>query len=73
MSGECLGQSYGVAVGLADVGVVQEPVDGRGGECLGHEFVEPGGVQVRGERDGAFLVGGIDEAVEPFRGVRGHG
>jgi len=28
------------------VGVVQEPVDGGGGQRFGHEFVEAGGVQV---------------------------
>ena len=39
----------------ADVGVVQEPVDGRGGEGLGHELVESGWVEVRGDRHGAFL------------------
>jgi len=69
---ECLGQAHAVAGGLAHVGVVQEPVDGRGGERLGHELVERGGVQVRGDRDGAFLVGGVDEAVEPFGGVLGY-
>jgi len=40
LPGEGLGQADGVAGGLADVGVVQEPVDGRGGEGLGHELVE---------------------------------
>jgi hypothetical protein len=49
---------------LADVGVVQEPVDG-----LGHELVECGGVQVGADRDGASLVGDVDEAVEAFGGV----
>jgi hypothetical protein len=29
-------------------------------------------VQVGGDRDGAFLVGGVDEAVEAFGGVLGH-
>jgi hypothetical protein len=53
------------------VGVVQEPIDRRGGESLGHQLVERGGVQVRGDRDGAFLVGGIDEAVEALGGVLG--
>ena len=38
---------------FADVGVVQQqPVDGRGGEGLGHELVESGEVQVGGDRDG---------------------
>ena len=54
------------------MGVVQEPVDGRGGQGLGHELVEPGGVQVRADRDRAFLVGGIDEAVEPLGGISGN-
>jgi len=58
---------------LAEVGVVQEPVDGGGGQGLGHEFVEPGGVQVRADRDGAAFVGGVDEAVEPFGGVGSDG
>ena len=69
--GEGLGEADAVAGGLADVGVVEEPVDGGGGQGLGHELVEPGGVQVRGERDRAFLVGGVDEAVETFGGVVG--
>jgi hypothetical protein len=54
---------------LADVRVVQEPVDGRGGQGFGHELVEAGGVQVRGDRYGPFLVGGVDEAVEALGGV----
>lgn len=54
---------------LVCVGVVEEPVDGRGGEGLGHEFVEPAWVQVRADRDGAFLVGGVDEPIEAFGGV----
>ena len=33
------------------VGVVQEPVDGRGRDALGHQFVEPGRVDVGGDRD----------------------
>ncbi len=47
-------------VGDDHVGVVQEPLDGRGGERLWHQLVEPGGVNVRAERDRAFLVGGVD-------------
>ena len=43
-AGQCLGEADAVAAGLADVGVVQEPVDGGGGQRFGHEFVEPGGV-----------------------------
>lgn len=42
-SGEGLGEADGIAAGLADVGVVKEPVNGGGGESFGHEFVEAGG------------------------------
>ena len=73
LAGEGLGEADAVAGRLTDVGVVQEPVDGRGGEGLGHELVERCGVQVRAERDGAFLVGGIDQAVQAFGGVMRHG
>ena len=69
LAGDGLGEAHGVAAGLADAGVVQQPVDGGGGQGLGHEFVEPGGMQVGRECDGALLVGGVDEAVEPFGGV----
>ncbi len=66
LPGECLGEADAVAVGLTDVGVVEEPVDGGGGQGFGHEFVEPGRVQVAADGDGAFLVGGVDEPVQPF-------
>ena len=71
--GEGLGEADAVAGGLADVRVVEQPVDGGGGEGLGHQFVERGRVQVRADRDAAFSVGGIDEPVEAFGGVLGHG
>jgi hypothetical protein len=51
-----------VAVGEPDVRVVQKPVDGGGGERLGHQLVEPGRLNVRRQRDRAFLVGGVDDA-----------
>jgi hypothetical protein len=55
---------------LADVGVVEQPVDGGGGQDdLGHQFVEGGVVQVGGDGDGSFLVGRVDEAVEALGGV----
>jgi hypothetical protein len=42
--------------------VVQEPVvHGRGGECLGRDRVEPGGVDVAGDRGGAAFAGGVDD------------
>ena len=47
LPGGGLGESVGLAVGDAGVGVVQETVDGRGGQRLGHDLVEPGRVQVR--------------------------
>jgi len=34
------------SVRVQDVGVVQEPFDGRGREAFGHQFVEPGRVDV---------------------------
>ena len=37
LSVQGLGEADGVAGGLADVGVVQEPVHGGGGQGLGHE------------------------------------
>jgi hypothetical protein len=36
----CLAESAAEAGGLAEVGVVQEPVEGGGGQGLGHELVE---------------------------------
>src|SRR5207247_4834176 len=52
-----------------EVRVVEQPVDGGGGEGLGHDGVEPGRVDVAGDRDRAALVGGIDDAVEGLGGV----
>jgi hypothetical protein len=69
---EGLGEADRVAAGLADVGVVQQPVDGGGGQGLGHQLIEPGRVEVRRQRDRAFLIGGIHDAVEPFGGVMGY-
>ncbi len=40
LSGDGLGEADAVAAGLADVGVVHEPVDGGGGQGLGHDLVE---------------------------------
>ena len=44
---QCLGQAYGLTAGLAEVGVVQQPVHGGGGQGLGHQLIEAGWVQVR--------------------------
>jgi hypothetical protein len=51
------------------VGVVQEPVDGGRGQGFGHQLVK--GCRVEVGRDGhrAFLVRGIDQAVQAFSGV----
>ena len=46
----------GLAAGLAEVGVVEEPVHGRGGDGFGHELVESGGVDIRADRQGPLLV-----------------
>lgn len=73
LAGGGLGEADGVAGGEHDVGVVQEAVDGGVGDGLGHELVEACGVQVGGQGDGALLVGGVDDPVEPFGGVGGDG
>jgi hypothetical protein len=49
---------------LAEVGVVEEPVHGRGGDGFGHELIEAGGVDIRADRQGPLLVGGLDNPVE---------
>ena len=67
----CLREADGVAGGDDDVGVMQEPVDGGVGDGLGHELVEPGGMQIRAEGDGAFLVGGVDDSEQRLGGVGG--
>ena len=44
--GEGLDEADGISAGLADVRVVQQPVDGRGRKCFRHEFIEAGGMQI---------------------------
>jgi hypothetical protein len=39
---------------------------------LGHQLIEPSRVEVRRQRDRAFHIGGIHDAVEPFGGVMGY-
>ena len=41
LAGDGLGEADAVAGGEHEVGVVEEPVDGRVGDGLGHELVEP--------------------------------
>ena len=53
-----LGETYAVALGLAQMGVMHESVDGGRGDGL----VESGRVQVRADGHRPSLVGGIDEA-----------
>ena len=72
LAGEGLAEAHAVPACLADVRVVQEPVDGRGRQGLGHQLVERRGVQVGGQRDRAFLIRGVDQAVETFGGVLGN-
>ena len=43
LSGEGLGQADAVAAGLAQVGVVQQPVDGGGSQSLGMSSSKPEG------------------------------
>jgi len=59
-----VGQAQAGAVGDDDVGVVQESFDGCGGDGVRHDRVEPGRVEIRGDRDRSSLVGGVDDAVE---------
>jgi hypothetical protein len=66
-----LHEADGLAAGLGEVRVVEEPVHGCGGDGFGHEFVEAEGVDVGADREEAFLVGGFHDAVEPFGGVAG--
>jgi len=66
-----LGESDGIAAGLADVGVVQQSVDGGGGQRFGYQLVEPGRVKIGADRHGPLLIGGVHESVETFRGVGG--
>ena len=61
----------GLAAGLAEVGVVEESVHGCGGDGFGHELIEPGGVDVRADRKGPFLVGGFHDPVEALSRVGG--
>lgn len=58
-----LGQAVRTAFGENKVGVVEQPVDGSGGRCLGHDRVEPPRIQVRRDATGP-LVGGVDHPVE---------
>jgi site-specific DNA recombinase len=57
------------SVGVDEVGVVQQPVDGGGGQGLGHDRVEAGGVNVAGHCQAAAFVGGVGDAVERLGGV----
>jgi hypothetical protein len=41
LAGQGLGEPVRIALGHHQVGVVQQPVHGRGGEGLGHDLVEP--------------------------------
>lgn len=54
--GEGLREADRFARGLAGVGVVQKPFNGRGRERIGHEFVKARWMQIRRDRDGTFLV-----------------
>jgi hypothetical protein len=50
---------------------MEQPVDGGGGQGLGHQLVEAGRVEVGADRHAAPLVGGVDEAEEALGGIPG--
>ncbi len=54
---------------MNDVRVVEQSIHGGGGEGLWHDAVEVAGVEVAADREAAGLVGGLDDAEEPFGGV----
>jgi hypothetical protein len=56
-----------------DVGIVQKPVDGRGRDALGHQFLKAGRVNVGADRDRSFFVGGADDPEQRLGRVGGHG
>ncbi|ALV45374.1 hypothetical protein MB46_07575 [Arthrobacter alpinus] len=68
-----LNEQDGLAAGLAEVGVVHEPVHGRGGDVFWHELIEARGVDVGDDRWGAFLAGASHDTVEAIGGVTGDG
>jgi hypothetical protein len=51
------------ALGDDDVGVMQQSIDGRGGQALREDRVEPRRVEVRGQDQRALLVRGVDQAI----------
>ena len=53
------------------VRVVKQPVDRRRGQGPRHQLVETRGVQVGGDRQRAFLIGGVDDAEESLSGLLG--
>jgi hypothetical protein len=50
-AGEGLGEAVAVAFGGDEVGVVEQPVDRRGGEGLGHDRIESAGVNIASHGD----------------------
>jgi len=54
---------------LDDVRVVEEPVDGCGGEGFRHDLIEVAGVQVAADREAPAFVGCVDESEEAFGGI----
>lgn len=52
---------------------MEETVDGRRGQRLGHDLVESGRMKVARNRDRASFVCGINQAVEALGGVLGDG
>ena len=74
MTGDGLGQAHRLTGGLADVGVVQEPVDGRGGQRFGHQLVKPNWdwhtfVEGQTPRDLGLLPFGVSAGLRGVMGV----
>lgn len=64
LAAEGLGETLGTTFGDHNMAVVKQPIHGGTGECLGHERVEPGRMDVGGDREAAALIGRIRDPVE---------
>ena len=72
-AGRRLGQSDAIPRREAHVRVMQEPVDGSGGECFGHELVETGRMHIRADGHRTFLIRRIHQTKESLGGIRTDG
>jgi len=72
LAGGGLSKTHAVALGDAEMGVVQEAINSGGGNGLGHDLVEARRVKVGRNGQSPLLIGGINQAVEPLGGIGGH-